>query len=52
MRVARFLEANGDTISAIVAYRQVILAGEENAAQEARRRVEELARRAWPDHPA
>ena len=48
MRVARMFEINGDTIGAIVAYREVILAGEATTSAEAKRRVEDLARRAWP----
>jgi len=51
MRVARMFELNGDAISAIFAYREVILAGEATSSAEARRRVEALARQVWPDRP-
>jgi len=52
MRVARMFELNGDAVTAICVYREVILAGEETTSAEARRRVEELARRASPHRPA
>jgi hypothetical protein len=48
LRVARLLEAHGDAIGAILAYREVIRAGVEPAAMEARRAVVVLARRAAP----
>jgi hypothetical protein len=48
LRVARLLEAHGDAIGAILAYREVIRDGIEPAAQDARRRVEALARCASP----
>jgi len=51
MRVARMFELNGDAIGAIVAYREVILAGEETTSAEARRRVADLARRASAQSP-
>ena len=46
LRVARLLEAHGDAIGAVLAYREVICAGIEPAAAEARRSVATLARRA------
>ncbi|HEY6468510.1 MAG TPA: hypothetical protein VI434_01960 [Candidatus Dormibacteraeota bacterium] len=46
LRVARLLEAHGDALGAILAYREVICAGIEPAATEARRSVATLARRA------
>lgn len=46
LRVARLLEAHGDAIGAVLAYREVICAGVEPAATEARRSVAMLARRA------
>jgi hypothetical protein len=48
LRVARLLEAHGDPIGAVLAYREVIRAGVEPAATEARRCVAGLARRAAP----
>jgi hypothetical protein len=48
LRVARLLEAHGDAIGAVLAYREVIRAGVEPAATEARRSVAILARRAAP----
>jgi hypothetical protein len=45
LRVARLLEAHGDAIGAVLAYREVIAAGVEPAATEARRCVALLARR-------
>jgi hypothetical protein len=49
LRLARLLEAHGDPIGAILAYREVIRAGAEPAASEARRSVAVLARRAAPE---
>jgi hypothetical protein len=46
LRVARLLEEHGDAIGAVLAYREVICAGVEPAATEARRSVAVLARRA------
>jgi hypothetical protein len=46
LRVARLLEAHGDAIGAVLAYREVICAGVEPAATEARRSIATLARRA------
>jgi hypothetical protein len=48
LRIARLLEAHGDAIGAVLAYREVICAGIEPAATEARRCVALLARRAAP----
>jgi len=48
LRVARLLEVHGDAIGAVLAYREVIRAGVEPAATEARRSVAVLARRATP----
>jgi hypothetical protein len=48
LRVARLLEAHGDAIGAILAYREVIRDGIEPAARDARLRVEALARSALP----
>ena len=52
LRAARMFEMNGDAISAIFTYREVILAGEPVTAARARQRVEALARLAWPERPA
>lgn len=48
MRVARMFELNGDAVSAIMAYREVVLAADEPTAAEAKRRLAEIARRASP----
>jgi hypothetical protein len=48
LRVARLLEAHGDAIGAILAYREVIRDGIEPHARDARLRVEALARAASP----
>ncbi len=48
LRIARLLEVHGDAIGAVLAYREVIRAGVEPAATEARRSVAVLARRATP----
>jgi hypothetical protein len=48
MRVARLLEAHGDAVGAVLAYGEVIRAGIEPDATEARLRVGALARQAWP----
>jgi hypothetical protein len=48
MRVARLLEARGDAIGAVLAYGEIIRAGIEPEATEARLRVGALARKAWP----
>jgi hypothetical protein len=52
MRVARMFELNGDAISAIVAYREVVLAADEATSGEAKRRLADIARRASPARPA
>ncbi len=52
LRIGRLLEAHGDAIGAVLAYREVIQEGVEPEAAEARRRVHQLASRAWPDRPA
>ena len=52
LRVGRMLEQTGDTISAVIAYREVVLAGDDDARAEARRRLQELMIRAWPGSPA
>jgi hypothetical protein len=44
LRIARVLEAHGDAIGAILAYREVIRDGIEPHARDARLRVEALAR--------
>jgi hypothetical protein len=44
LRIARLLEAHGDAIGAILAYREVIREGLEPAAHDARLRVAALAR--------
>jgi predicted TPR repeat methyltransferase len=46
LRIARLLEASGDVIGAICAYREVVRAGPEGAATEALLRIAALARRA------
>jgi len=43
LRTARYLEARGDLISAIAAYRDAVLSGSPSAAVPARRRLSELA---------
>jgi hypothetical protein len=48
LRVARIFDMNGDAISAILAYREVILAGDPTTAAQAKQRVAELARIASP----
>jgi hypothetical protein len=48
LRIARVLEAHGDAIGAILAYREVIRDGIEPHARDARLRVEALARDALP----
>jgi hypothetical protein len=48
LRIARVLDAHGDAIGAILAYREVIRDGVEPHAQDARQRVEALARGALP----
>lgn len=45
LRIARLLDAHGDTVGAICAYREVIRDGVEPAATEARHRIALLARR-------
>ena len=45
LRIARLLDEHGDAIGAVLAYREVICAGIEPAATEARRSVAVLARR-------
>lgn len=49
LRVGRMFELNGDAVSAVVAYREVLVAGEERTALEARQRLEVIARRALPE---
>jgi hypothetical protein len=44
LRIGRLLEAHGDPIGAILAYRLVIQDGVEPAASEARWRIDRLAR--------
>ena len=44
LRIARLLEAHGDAIGAILAYREVIDRGVEPDATEARVRIDALAR--------
>ena len=51
LRVGRMFEINGDAVGAAIAYREVVLAGEETTAAEAKRRLELLAQRAWPSQP-
>ncbi|HWW09538.1 MAG TPA: hypothetical protein VNY76_04755 [Candidatus Acidoferrales bacterium] len=51
LRVGRMFEINGDAIGAAIAYREVVLAGEEVTVAEAKRRLELLAQRAWPGRP-
>ncbi len=51
LRVGRMFEINGDAVGAAIAYREVVLAGEEATAAEAKRRLELLAQRAWPGQP-
>ena len=48
LRVGRMFEINGDAVGAAIAYREVILAGEQTTVAEAKRRLELLAQRAWP----
>lgn len=45
LRVARLLEANGDVIGAICAYREAMREGPASAATEALLRIADLARR-------
>jgi hypothetical protein len=45
LRIARLLDAHGDVIGAICAYREVIREGSDAAAGEARHRIAALARR-------
>jgi len=47
MQVAGLFERSGDPISAIVAYGEVILSGDDDASHEALQRVAALADRAW-----
>jgi hypothetical protein len=46
LRIARLLDAHGDVIAAICAYREVMREGPESAAAEALLRISALARRA------
>ncbi|MFZ0130399.1 MAG: hypothetical protein WAL77_13360 [Candidatus Dormiibacterota bacterium] len=46
LRIARLLDAHGDVIAAICAYREVMREGSETAAAEALLRIAALARRA------
>jgi len=41
--VGRLFELNGDRVGAVVAYREVVLAGAQPAADEARRRLLHIA---------
>jgi hypothetical protein len=52
LRIARVLEAHGDAIGAILAYREVICDGVEPHARDARLRVEALARGALRATPS
>jgi hypothetical protein len=52
LRIARLLEAHGDAIGAILAYREVIREGIEPAARDARLRIAALARSARLADPA
>ena len=52
LRAGRMLELHGDPISAVVAYRAVILAGEATSSIEARDRLRRIALAAWPGQPA
>lgn len=45
LRIARLLDAHGDVIGAICAYREVVRAGSGAQASEALRRIAALARR-------
>ena len=45
LRIARLLDAHGDVIGAICAYREVVREGSDGAAREARRRIAALAGR-------
>lgn len=49
--IGRLREMGGDHVGAVIAYRQVILAGEEATAAEARRRLQDLVGR-WAGRPA
>ena len=51
LRVGRMFEINGDAVGAAITYREVVLAGEQTTAAEAKRRLEVLARRTWPGQP-
>ena len=51
LRVGRMFEINGDAVGAAITYREVVLAGEEVTAAEAKRRLELLAQRVWPGQP-
>jgi hypothetical protein len=44
LRIARLLDANGDVIAAICAYREVVREGSGTAASEALQRIAALAR--------
>ncbi len=48
LRIARLFELNGDRVSAVVAYREVVLAGEPCTAAAARLCLATLARDALP----
>ena len=48
--IGRLREAGGDHVGAVIAYREVILAGDPVEAAEARRRLEELVGR-WAGRP-
>ncbi|MBV8195404.1 MAG: hypothetical protein JOY80_07735 [Candidatus Dormibacteraeota bacterium] len=52
LRLGRMLELSGDTVSAVIAYREVILAGEATSTAEARRRLQSLILRTDPGRPA
>ncbi|HEX6539043.1 MAG TPA: hypothetical protein VF155_07685 [Candidatus Dormibacteraeota bacterium] len=49
--IGRLREMGGDHVGAVIAYREVILAGEAATAAEARRRLEDLVGR-WAGRPA
>jgi hypothetical protein len=51
LQLGRIRELTGDTIGAVVVYRQVVLAGEAASRAEAQRRLEALMAR-WTGRPA
>ena len=52
LQVGRLFELNGDRIGAVVAYREVVLAGREPHAGEARTRLLRIAEQALSRRPA